>query len=57
MPSELPPSILNLKVGAPIILLYNLYPALGKCNRTQTIITRLGRPCIEAPILGGEFHS
>ena len=55
-PSGLPPSRFNLKVGAPIILLRNLYPASGECNGTQMIITRLGRRCIEARILGGEFH-
>ena len=55
-PSGLPPSRLNLKVGAPIILFRNLYPASGECNGTRMIITRLGRRCIEARILGGEFH-
>ena len=55
-PSGLPPSRLNLKVGALIILLRNLYPASGECNGTRMIITRLGRRCIEARILGGEFH-
>ena len=55
-PSGLPPSRLNLKVGAPIILLRNLYPASGEYNGTRMIITRLGRRCIEARILGGEFH-
>ena len=55
-PSGLPSSKLNLKVGAPIILLRNLYPASGECNGTRMIITRLGRRCIEARILGGEFH-
>lgn len=48
---------LNLKVETPIILFCNLYPALGECNRTRMIITRLGRRCIEAHILGEEFHS
>ena len=56
-PSGLPPSRLNLKVGAPIILLRNLYPASGECNGTRMVITRLGRRCIEARILGGEFNS
>ena len=55
-PSGLPPSRLNLKVGAPIILLRNLYPALRECNGTRMVITRLGRRCIEARILGGEFN-
>lgn len=34
MPSSLPPSTLCLKVGAPIVLLRNLYPAFGECNGT-----------------------
>ena len=55
-PSGLPPSRLNLKIGAPIILLCSLYPASGECNGTRMVITRLGRRCIEARILGGEFH-
>ena len=38
-PSGLPPSRLNLKFGAPIILLRNLYPASGEFNGTQMIIT------------------
>ena len=33
-PSGLPPSRLNLKVGASIILLRNLYSASGECNGT-----------------------
>lgn len=55
-PSGLPPSRLNLKVGTPIILLCNLYLALGDCNGTRMVITQLGRRCIEARILGGEFN-
>ncbi|KAH0604597.1 uncharacterized protein H6S33_006265 [Morchella sextelata] len=54
-PSGLPLSILKLKVGAPIILLYNLYPKQGLCNGTRMTVTRLGRRCIEAKILDGEF--
>lgn len=56
MPSGLPPSTLRLKVGAPIVLLRNLYPASGECNWTRLIITRLGRRCIEGRMLGGEFN-
>ena len=37
-PSGLPSFRLNLKVGAPIILLRNLYPASGECNGTRMII-------------------
>ena len=56
-PSGLPPSRLNLKVGAHIILLCNLYPASRNCNGTWMIITQLGRHCIKARILGGEFYN
>ena len=48
-PGLLPPR-LDLKVGASIILLRNLYPATGECNQTRMVITRLGRHCIEARI-------
>jgi hypothetical protein len=56
-PSSLPSSRLRLKVGAPIILLRNLYPREGLCNGTRLHITRLTRNCIEARILGGDFDS
>ena len=55
-PCRLPPSRLNLEVGAPIILLRNLYPASGEWNQTRMVITQLGRRCIEARILGGDFN-
>ncbi|KAH0614326.1 uncharacterized protein H6S33_006212 [Morchella sextelata] len=54
-PSGLPPSIIKLKVGAPIILLRNLFPKQGLCNGTRMTVTKLGVRCIEAKILGGEF--
>ena len=55
-PSELPSFRLNLKVGALIILLCNLYPMSKECNRTRIVITRLAQSCIEACILGGKFN-
>ena len=54
-PASLPPSQLQLKVGAPIILLRNLSPKNGMCNGTRLCVTRLGRRCIQARILGGDF--
>ncbi|KAH0611321.1 uncharacterized protein H6S33_010586 [Morchella sextelata] len=54
-PSGLPPSIIKLKVGAPIILLRNLFPKQGLCNGTRMTVTKLDVRCIEAKILGGEF--
>lgn len=56
MPSGLPVSRLNLKVGASIILLQNLYPASRECNGTKMIIIQLGQRYIEVRIFGGEFH-
>jgi len=54
--SGLPPSQLMRKVGCPIMLIRNLYPTEGLCNGTRMIVTRLGQRCIEAQILGGDFH-
>lgn len=48
--SRLPQSRLNLKVGASIILLRNLYPTSGECNGTRIIITQLEQHCIEVQI-------
>jgi hypothetical protein len=55
-PSSLPPSKLRLKVGAPVILLRNLYPKEGLCNGTRMVVTRISRRCIEGRILGGSFN-
>ena len=37
-PSELPPHTLKLKVGCPVILLWNLNTAHGLCNGTRIIV-------------------
>ena len=46
--SSLPLLKLSLKVGAPVIFLWNLYPKEGLYNSTYIVITRLGRRCIKA---------
>jgi PIF1-like helicase/Helicase len=51
----LPPSILTLKVGAPVMLLRNLRPRDGLCNGTRLVITKLERHVIEAMILTGDY--
>lgn len=54
-PPSLPPSRLQIKVGAPVILLRNLYPKHGLCNGTRMVITRISPRCLEARILSGDF--
>ena len=54
-PPGLPSSQLQLKVGAPVILLRNLDPQQGLYNGTRLVVTRLGIRCIEAVILDGHF--
>ncbi|KAH0608366.1 uncharacterized protein H6S33_001500 [Morchella sextelata] len=53
-PAALPPSHLRLKIGAPVILLRNLYPKQGLCNGTRMTVIRMERCCIEVRILGGD---
>nr|GEX46434.1 DNA helicase [Tanacetum cinerariifolium] len=50
---RLPPHRLELKVGAPIILLRNLNLTGGLCNRTRMIVMELLNKVIEARIITG----
>jgi ATP-dependent DNA helicase PIF1 len=54
-PPSLPPSKLNLKVGAPVMLSRHLYPSQGLCNGTRLTVTRISPCIVEARILDGEF--
>jgi hypothetical protein len=54
--SGLPPSILQLKVGSPVMLLRNLRPQDGLCNGTRLVVTHLGRYIIRARILTGDYE-
>ena len=49
-PPSLLPSKLRVKVGAPVILLRNLYLKDGLYNGTRMVVTHLGRRCIERPV-------
>ena len=41
-PSGLPPAVLELKVGLPVMLLRNLNPERGLCNGIRLIIQQIG---------------
>jgi ATP-dependent DNA helicase PIF1 len=52
-PSGLPPARLELKIGALVICLRNLFPREGLCNGTRIIISKLREYSIEVKIIGG----
>ncbi|KAG1093981.1 hypothetical protein G6F42_018844 [Rhizopus arrhizus] len=52
-PSGLPPAVLELKVGLPVMLLRNLNPERGLCNGTRLIIQQIGQYVLKVKILGG----
>ncbi|KAF7836003.1 ATP-dependent DNA helicase PIF1-like [Senna tora] len=51
---SLPYHQLKLKVGAPIMLLRNIYRSMGLCNETRLILTRMCEHVIEASIMSGK---
>jgi ATP-dependent DNA helicase PIF1 len=55
-PSGLPPARLELKIGALIICLRNLFPREGLCNGTRMIISKLREYSIKIKIISGQFH-
>ena len=56
-PNSLPLLKLSLKIGAPIILLQNLYLNKGLYNGTRIVITRVGRRYIKTQIFNGSFYN
>ena len=54
-PSGMPPHLLNLKIGAVVMLLRNLNIRRGLCNGTRLVIRRLQPNLGEADILLGRF--
>jgi len=53
-PNGLPPHVLKLKIGCPVILLRNIDPANGLCNGTRVIIRGFQKNTIDAEIVLGE---
>ncbi|KAL1977237.1 hypothetical protein VTN31DRAFT_96 [Thermomyces dupontii] len=53
---SLPPGILELKIGAPLILLRNLDPQHDLCNGTRLTVTQASQHCLEVMLVGGDFH-
>jgi len=52
-PSGLPPHVLKLKIGCPIILLRNIDPANGLCNGTRLVVRGFQRNTIDVEIVVG----
>jgi ATP-dependent DNA helicase PIF1 len=50
----LPPHVLKLKLGCPVILLRNLDPANGLCNGTRLVVRGCQRNSIDAEIVLGQ---
>ena len=44
---------LNLKAGVPVMLIRNIDHALGLCNGTKLVITKLGCYVLEVKMLSG----
>jgi hypothetical protein len=55
-PSGLPPARLELKIGAPVICLRNLFFREGLCNDTRMIITKLREYSIKVKIINSQFY-
>ncbi|PWZ18654.1 ATP-dependent DNA helicase PIF1 [Zea mays] len=53
-PNGLPPHVLKLKVGCPVILLRNIDPANGLCNGTRLVVRGFQRNSIDAEIVLGQ---
>ncbi|KAL6639554.1 hypothetical protein ACP70R_023284 [Stipagrostis hirtigluma subsp. patula] len=53
-PSGLPPHILKLKVGCPVILLRNIDPANGLCNGTRLVVRQFSKNAIDTEIVVGQ---
>jgi ATP-dependent DNA helicase PIF1 len=53
-PNGLPPHVLKLKIGCPIMLLRNIDPANGLCNGTRLVVRGFQKNSIDAEIVLGQ---
>jgi ATP-dependent DNA helicase PIF1 len=53
-PNRLPPHMLKLKIGCPVILLRNIDSANGLCNGTRVVARGFQRNTIDAEIVLGQ---
>ncbi|ONM62889.1 PIF1 helicase [Zea mays] len=54
-PNGLPPHVLKLKIGCPVILLRNIDPANGLCNGTRLVVRGFQRNSIDTEIVLGQY--
>jgi len=55
--SGIPLAKLQLKIGCPVMVLRNLYPADGVCNGTKGIVKRMSLQVIEIELISEEHQS
>jgi ATP-dependent DNA helicase PIF1 len=55
-PNGLPPHVLKLKIGCPVILLRNVDPAGELCNGTRLVVRGFKRNTIDAKIMVGDHE-
>ena len=51
--SGLPPHVLRLKIGIPVMILRNLNSDRGMCNGSRGIVRRIHPKCVEIELFGG----
>jgi ATP-dependent DNA helicase PIF1 len=54
-PNGIPPHVLKLKIGCPVIFLRNLDPTNGLCNGTRPMVRACQRNSIDAEIVLGNM--